>query len=193
MYYHTIIHYTLSFFILLLVVKAKKVKVVEDKSLGLRCISQKLLSLIWVININIVSQKWLILTLCMCFNLLKKKRTRHNCCEGGRRVTGKAVTIFLWSSDTRHKVHQQDRVGMTPVWQNKKLSKSPKLWAKWSKLSLFSETKTFYSNTETFFPKRQFPILILSLFQRSKIKMLDTDTQTFSLWSNLLIQFPYNN
>ena len=59
------------------------------------------------------------------FNLLKK-RTRHNCCGGGRRVTGKAVTIFLWSSNRRHKVHQQDRVGMTTAWQDKRIEQVPK-------------------------------------------------------------------
>ena len=54
MYYQTTISLNFAFFILLLIVKGKKVKVVEDKSLGLRCISQKLLSLIGAINVDIV-------------------------------------------------------------------------------------------------------------------------------------------
>ena len=165
MYYHTTISLYFVFFILLLVFEGKKVKVVEDKSLGLRCISQTLLSLIWAINVNIVSQKWL----CVCFNLLKKKENKAQLLwrrSPGNRESRDNLPLVKQQTSQSPSAGQGGDDHCVTKQKNEQMTKIER---KWSKLSLFSETKTFYSNTETFFPKRQFPILILSLFQLSNI------------------------
>ena len=109
----------------------------------------KKLSLIWANNVNVSGLFWPSVCVLTC----KKKRTRHNCCGGGGRVTGKAVTIFLWSSDTRHKVHQQDRVGMTTVWQDKQIDQMTKIVSKMIKIEYFFRDQNFLKQYWDFFPE----------------------------------------